>query len=253
MRKLVHSLFAASIATTALVCSSGASATVIVGAERLTAIGVESMTSEQSEDGTTTEQTLDSTTVALFGSGRGLFSPLGGALFPRMGVDGVLGPGVTLGGSLMYTRTSIESETSLTIGGVTTKESDELPTISWLLLHPRIGYLASLGDAFYIWPRGGITYSAFSLEAENETIINGVETNQTQEVTYSFVTGTLELMFLASPIEGGAISFGAFADLPLGGETDAEEDPEDPLDPTPEPADLSLLSYGVVAGLALMF
>jgi hypothetical protein len=253
MGKLVSLLGVSAVGVGLLAHTTNAAGTVIVGAERLTGVGAESVTQTQEEGGVESEQTVDTTTIALLGSGRGSLLPLGGSLFPRIGVDGVLGPGVTLGGSLMYTRTSGEVENSVTVAGETDTSKDDQPTISWLLLHPRVGYMAPLSPTFWIWPRGGITYSVTSLESENEAFINGVVTNQTRETTLTFTQATLELLFLASPLEGGAITSGAYADLPLGGESATEIDPRDPVDPEPEALDMSLVSYGLVAGVALMF
>jgi hypothetical protein len=210
-------------------------------------------TTEQDESGVSTENSVNSTVVGLFGAGRASFVPVGGTVFPRLGVDGVLGPGVTLGGSLMYVIVTGEQESSVTAGGMTTKDKEDLPSLSWFLLHPRIGYLADLSPAFSIWPRGGVSYSAVSYELESETFINGMETTQTNTVTISTTTATLELLFLAKPMEGAGITFGAFADLPLSGGTEAESDPEDPADPPPDSADVSLTSFGVVAGVAVIF
>lgn len=226
---------------------------MIVSGERLVGIGVETLDNEQEEGGVSSEASVSTTVVALFGTGRTGLLNVGGTVFPRLGIDGVLGPGVTLGGSLMYAVTSGETENSTTIGGTTTNEKEDLPTFSWFLLHPRVGYLAELSPTFSIWPRGGISYNSVSMELESDAFIDGVMTTQTNTATFTTTTATLELQFVAEPVEGAGITFGAFADLPLGGEAEAESDPEDPLNPSPDPSDLSLTSYGIVAGVALLF
>jgi hypothetical protein len=168
-------------------------------------MGTETMTTEQTENGTTSEESVEQTNIALLGRGNRLFNVLGSALFPRLAVDASVGPGVTLGGSLVYDAGWGETESKMTVGGTSITDKEELPEVSWFLLHPRVGYVVN--DAFALWPRAGITYSQLQFTQESEEIVNGVMTTVTREGTISMTDFTVEFLLAASPVPGAAFVF----------------------------------------------
>jgi hypothetical protein len=223
----------------------------IIGGERLISVGAETLTTEQSQAGVTDTDTIESTAVSLLGQGRLAISGFGPSLLPRVGLDGVLGPGVTLGGSVFYTRTSGETENETSSAGLSTSTKNDAPTIGWFVIHPRIGYALALGDQFALWPRAGITYSSITATTESELTVDGVVTDVETESTFSTTNFSLEVLVAASPVPHTAIVFGPFLDLPLGGSSETERTPSDPTFTNPDD-DVSYTAYGLVAGLALV-
>jgi hypothetical protein len=65
--------------------------------------------------------------------------------FPRIGFDGFIAPSISVGGSLTYFHLSTSA------GG-----NDN--SLNGFLVAPRLGYVARLAPAVWLWPRAGITY-----------------------------------------------------------------------------------------------
>lgn len=225
---------------------------LIVGAERIMGVGVETVSTSETEAGVTQEQRIEATTIALFGQGRFTAAGLGPSLIPRLSFDGVLDQGVTLGGSFVYTRSSGETEEETSQAGISMTTSDDSPTLTWLSIHPRVGFVANLSDAVAIWPRAGITYSSLGIESESTSFIGGVETTVTSEATISFTELSLELLFVASPVPHAAFVFGPYLDYGLSGDAETEQSPSTAVVDEPD-IDIDYTSYGIVAGLALVF
>jgi hypothetical protein len=100
----------------------------------------------------------------------------------------------------------------------------------------------------------GITHTRHwaSDEDEDEDEM-GNEVTVTETVTIAFTSLTLEAMLVATPAPNVAIVFGPYLDLGLGGGSESETTPDvDPTEITTE-NDLTYTSYGVSAGIALVF
>src|SRR5688572_21207188 len=106
----------------------GTDAQFVFGVERVTGVFWNRL---QLEDDNVTE-TSTGTDIALFGNGV-LPNP---HTMPRLGLDYFVIEGFSLGGSLVYWRTSGETENETAAASNT---SDD-PTISQFLIHPRVGY-----------------------------------------------------------------------------------------------------------------
>jgi hypothetical protein len=113
----------------------------------------------------------------------GFLAPPGAPVYTnaRLGIDGFVTEGLSIGGSFAYW-------------------SYDGP--SGVLFAPRVGYAFEFSNSFGFWPRGGLTYRNFS--AGN---------NRDEELAL-----TLEGMFYGSPVNHFAFIFGPAFDIGLVGD-----------------------------------
>ena len=204
---------------------------VIVSADRL--FGFYSINITETESGAETE--TNSTLVNLLWA---IGDPSAPSIVPRLAIDGVVGPGVTLGGSIGYV--SFAGET--TDAGTT----QDNPTQAFFVFNPRVGYIASLSDVISLWPRLGFAYAANSLDFEDS--VSGVSIDRT--VTLTFLT--IDPVLVIHPIPHVGFLIGPVIDISLSGSTDASVSGAPPGSFIAEP-DVSEQVYGLTAGLAVFF
>lgn len=118
--------------------------------------------------------------------GLGWSQPLSGALSttPRLGIDYFLSNNFTLGGS---------------IGFWSGSDDDSDVTTTAFLIAARAGYALRLGHSVTFWPRGGFTYSTYSIEDSS--------------LDYYTFALTVEAPFCFALTEGFALTLGPNLDL----------------------------------------
>lgn len=161
--------------------SPAESGTILLSVDRVFGLTSSTVTEKDSGGGATAEVTQSTAEFSLLGR-----SPMsaGGLLFstPRLSLDFVVGPGITLGGGIGYTVVSQEAESKVTVNGSTATETDDGPSATGFLFAPRVGYLAVFGPYIGLWPKLGITYISVNSESssgdtETSTGITGFSTD----------------------------------------------------------------------------
>ena len=213
----------------------GTDAQFVFGVERVTGVFWNSFKLETD----TTTITSTGTDIALFGNGVES-SPHS---LPRLGLDYFVIEGFSLGGSLVYWRSSGETESETPAGSATTDN----PTTSQFLIHPRVGYSFVIDETFAVWPRAGITYSNLSTEDTDTNPATGAEVTQTTSI--SNLALSLDVPVVISPIENFAILIGPFVDLGVSGTFSIENDPA-PAGGDPPEQDSKLTTIGLSMGIA---
>jgi hypothetical protein len=178
---------------------------ILVGAERLFGLSVNRVTTDTSAGDTS----LDQTHFGLFLANG---TPVPNVyLVPRLALDFALADGLTLGGSIGFLVS--DYDTSAT-NGSSTVEADG-PTITTLLLSPRVGYVLGIGRIAGLWLRGGFTYFRSAVGEDTDGNATSSETNWGLAID-------LEPTLLLTPFEhfGFTVSFNI--DLPLAGKRTVE-------------------------------
>ena len=195
---------------------TAARASFILSAESLLGVANIRRSATQTSDFQTRTQTSSGFSVHLF-KGAEMLDPFGQA---RLGLDGVLGPGVTLGGSIGYA--TFEE----TVGRTTN-------TTSGFVVVPRLGYMLGPSRYLGIWLRAGIGYARLKLN-------NGGES-----VTQRAVDLVVDPMLVVTPLPHVGLTMGPSLNVGLGGDLRSNAPNLD--------VDATSSSYGLSAGLALLF
>lgn len=132
---------------------------------------------------------------------------------PRAGVDYVLAPNITIGGSLFLTL-PITSTRSSTQNGTTT--SRDGTTQNAIGLGARGGYILPLAHKVSLWARGGLSYTR---EGSTSTNNNG---NNQQSVSISQFALNLEGLFVIEVTQHFGLQLGPVIDVPLSGTEHSE-------------------------------
>ncbi len=132
---------------------------------------------------------------------------------PRVGLDYVVVPNVTIGGDIIlyFTlggNTSTEQDTQ---GGTTTTTSDGNPGITLFGIAPRGGYILGLNDMFSLWLRGGFSYYTWTAK---QTTNNG---NTTVTAGQNQPAIDLEPQIVFTPIPHVGFTAGLTMDIPFAG------------------------------------
>lgn len=209
----------------------GRAGQIVIGAERLVGIQAESLKQEGDDS---SDSTTSVTSISLLGKGSTLIDSgrSGPATVPRLSFDGFVIDGLSLGGALVYWRSSGSEEPN--------GEGDEadLNTLSTFQIAPRIGYAWPLSDAWSFWPRLGIEYTNYNVSNDDTDA----------ETSLSFLEASVEALFAVSPVPHFALVFGPYLELPM--MASVSYDGPGSTDPD---VDLSYLSYGITAGIAGVF
>jgi hypothetical protein len=237
--------FAALTGTLALLAASSAWAqdefatqgTLALSADRLFGFTLTKSTTE-TDAGVKTTNT--ETTISLLG--RGASSPYS---VPRLGIDGFVTDGLSLGGSLIFATQSSDSETES--GGQSVSEDG--PTSRVFVIAPRVGYGVMFDDVFGIWPRGGITYYTSSAKVEDVNPFDGTPIEV--DVSINGLALTLEVPLVISPVPHVALTIGPTLDLPLTGTNETEITAGGTTTTTKE--DSTIFEFGIQAGLLAWF
>jgi hypothetical protein len=127
---------------------------------------------------------------------------------PRFGLDGVIGPGVTIGGAAwLYTDLSATNGTTPANGGSSTS-SDQPKYTSWGIA-PRVGYIPFLGDAVSFWARAGFEYNSVS---SSTVTSNGTGGNSVTQLALD-----VDALLVITPCNHFGITIGPAAAIPLTG------------------------------------
>jgi hypothetical protein len=234
---------------------------VVLGAERLTGLFFENIsvktttTFDNGTGGTTTtesEAEAHTTTFALFGTSTGFFGSEEAtagltSMAPRLAVDVFVASGFSVGGALTYVHSSGTTESRP--DGEPADEEDQ-PSIDGVVFAPRVGFAVPLSPVFAIWPRAGITHSVYWASEEND--LGGGET-ETTKLTLFFTDLTIEGMVAVTPAPNVAIIFGPYLDLGLAGGVTSETQPDQTPSGFESDTDWNYTSYGLTAGIALVF
>ncbi|MCB9587993.1 MAG: outer membrane beta-barrel protein [Polyangiaceae bacterium] len=206
---------------------------VALGVERLFGINHWSSTAKPSEK---PEVTLSGTSIGLVVNG-GTTATFDEATFPmpysipRLALDYMVADGVSIGGSIGYTRRTGEVEA----GG----QTSDVPTVTALVLAPRVGYVFPLTDGVDFWLRAGVTYFRAAYEYD-------VQNTPSDDSLTGFALSADGALVL-SPIAGFGFYLGPTVDVGLSGTYTDEGGGGS------EDVDATLSSFGLNAGLVGWF
>jgi hypothetical protein len=206
----------------------------VFGVDRVMGVFANSLKAEPDGGGSSTTTSTD---IALFGNVASLSS------MPRLALDFFPIEGLSLGGSLVYWRSSGETELESAAGASVTSDS---PTVSLFLIHPRVGWSFVIDETFAVWPRAGIIYGNRSIESTETDPTTGASQDTT--ISFSTLALSLDVPVVISPIENFAILIGPFVDFGVSGSTSVETDPAPAADP-PD-TDTKLTTFGLSVGIA---
>jgi hypothetical protein len=199
---------------------------------------------------TTRELKHSGTDIAFLGAGApfsGNTVAINPFIIPRVAFDGMLGNGLTLGGSISYFVASGEQESPDLGSGAIRKQ--DTPTSSVFLLAPRLGVMLQASPKIGVWLRGGVTRVSMSTEEEETDPDTGQTFVDTNTITMVDITLDPQLVFAPVPhvgiLLGAAVDMGVSGTIErtnsIGGTSVKEED------------GFTATSYGVTAGLAAIF
>ncbi|MBM4361142.1 MAG: outer membrane beta-barrel protein [Deltaproteobacteria bacterium] len=135
---------------------------------------------------------------------------------PRLGFDGFVIDGLSIGGTLGIYTASLEDNDATAF-----------------LVAPRVGYATYFSDSVGIWPRGG--FSLYSLKLSND--------NANGDVTTRYFAFDVEAPFLFNLADWLAIHAGPTIDVSLSGSREVDTRGGD------VEIDMSLFSFGLAAGI----
>jgi hypothetical protein len=236
----------------------GQAGQVVFGAERLTGIYRDQVTTKSEVTTTTIDPTtgqpitttrlvdseITTTTFGVFGMNAGTpvnFVPTTDASLPRLALDFLPIDGLSIGGSFMY----------LTRSATQTRDGVEDPddvSVNTLVLYPRVGYAYPFDETFGIWPRVGVVYSRDQLHTKNVNESAGTTTDRT--ATIHFIDLGLEGMFYISPMKHFAILVGPYGEIGLDGGSKSESDTPGA---TNQSRDAKATSFGLSVGVVGYF
>lgn len=183
------------------------SGTFALGAERLTGMF-------HADDKTEGQPTQGTTTLALLGNGGNIGTPSQAFLLPRVGLDGFIVDGLSLGGNLIVWHASYE-------GGSATS----------FIIEPRIGFAFMFGRVVGIWPRGGFAYWNFSSSPDQGPNAG------TDAHTFAF---NIDVPLIIRPVRNFAITVGPVLDVGFAGKESVNNGPN---------RDISFTQFGLSAGM----
>jgi hypothetical protein len=132
---------------------------------------------------------------------------------PRVGLDYVIIPNVTLGGDLVAYFTlggSTSNQVDRTNGTSTTTTTDN-PSVVLFGIAPRGGYILGLTDMFSLWLRGGLSFYTVS----SKSTTTNPDRSQTNSQHQFAIDLDPQLVF--TPIPHLGFTAGLTADIPFGG------------------------------------
>jgi len=148
-------------------------------------------TTVPTQTGTTTTKTTHETTTSQF-SFLGHYLPISVGQVPRLSFDAFVGPGISLGGSIMYDYYSYGHKDN----GV--EDPDKQSTGIWLL-SPRVGFGHMFTPVVGIWPRAGVTYAHESTDSPSTNVTTGVVTHTTSSTGALYYTMDVNLVVTPLP------------------------------------------------------
>jgi hypothetical protein len=180
-----------------------------------------SHSSEQQSVGGMT-QTTTSDNFTLLSNPHG--AEVGAYTFPRLALDGFVGPGVSLGGALSFFHSSSSPQTS-----------------TGFVLAPRVGFVARLAPTVSLWPRGGITFITTSTDTK-------VGTMAITSASGNLLAFTIEAPLAFNLSRWAAVLVGPTIDVGLSGSNKTTP----ALGGATTTTDNKVTEFGLQAGLALV-
>jgi hypothetical protein len=157
---------------------------------------------------------------------------------PRLALDAVIGPGITLGGSIGYSTRSGDATTTQTLRGFEPQtQDDSLATESVFVFVPRFGYLIAPSRYVGVWLRAGVGYAAVSAK----------DTDDAFDVTQTSVDIMVDPMLVITPLAHVGFLIGPQLNIGVGGSTSGSVGGESAPDNS-----MRRSAYGVSAGIALL-
>jgi hypothetical protein len=235
MRSKLAIVLAGLFATTPALAQErfGKSGTLAISAERLFGL-VHTSTKFEDEDDDDTSVTVSGTNFSLLVPADGSVGPLYST--PRIGGDYFVIDGLSVGAALGFFTDSSSQEVK---AGNVSQEVDG-PSVSGILLAPRVGYAFMFQPNIGIWPRGGLTWIHGS-SSENE--------DPKDETTTNVTAFTLEVPLVIAPVPHVAFLVTPALDIGIGG--GSKMDRVDPLPDTE--TDVKSTEFGVTGAITVYF
>jgi hypothetical protein len=169
---------------------------------------------------------------------------------PRVGLDYVIVPHVTIGGdvAIYFTLGGNTSTDTTSTAGMTQTNSAGNPSVLVFGVEPRGGYIWPLTDLFSLWLRGGFSYFISS----SKSTTGPTNAQSTVTLTTNQFALDLDPQIVFTPFPHVGFNAGLTADIPLtGGHS------QDTTDPTGRSMTLSAWSsvayFGLTAGMFVYF
>jgi hypothetical protein len=208
--------------------------TLAIGGEHLTGLfhtSISASANNVESDGSVTH-------FALLGMGSG--AP---AETPRIGLDGFVIDGLSLGGTLGIDHSSGDQNAAVGAGAITVSTSGSSSSTT-LILAPRIGYAVMFTNSIGIWPRGGIVY--YHSWISNEPIATPGTPRPSTDATLHFIGLGLDAPFIFAVSPGFAITAGPMMELAFDGGYSLDNPP---AGTTVTSIDMSYTTFGLSVGL----
>jgi hypothetical protein len=171
---------------------------------------------------------------------------------PRIGLDFVVIPNLTVGASVGYIHRGSTRDTT-SAAGVTVTD-DHRPSGNGFLLNPRVGYVIGLTPTIAIWARGGLTYFYAKTTDEN---VNGMGVvTSTNKFALDGFALSLDPQVVFAPAPHFGVTLGPVLDLPLAGSSKNENTPMTggmAGVTTTTTTSVKITNFGLIAGLAGYF
>ncbi|MGH7438345.1 MAG: hypothetical protein ACRENE_21895 [Polyangiaceae bacterium] len=137
-------------------------------------------------------------------------------LVPRIGVDTVVGPHITLGGGIwVLTDVSASTSTNASFMGMNVNTSQDAPKTTYWGIAPRVGYLLPLASNMALWPRAGIEYHSASDSTVTNTVNGSTSTSGGGGLNQFSMD--LEANFVITPVDHFGFNILLYGAIPLSG------------------------------------
>jgi hypothetical protein len=161
---------------------------------------------------------------------------------PRLGIDGMLSNGLTLGGSLSYVVASGKQDSLVSGTSTPTKRTDDNPTETTFVFAPRIGIMLQASPYLGVWLRGGM--SRISLSDESQVTLPSGGAPSTVTSTTTLLNITLDPQLVITPVPHVGITVGAPLDIGVSGTAASSA--------SSVTQDVKASSYGIAGGLVVI-
>jgi opacity protein-like surface antigen len=206
----------------------------ILGADRLSPLF--SYSKDTRSDNNNASITTTTTSMSLLWSG----NPQDMYDIPRLGLDYVVAPNITVGGNFFATLPMSSKQAVSDNGTTVTQDNDKVSAFG---LSARAGYVMGLGPKLMLWARGGLGYAHVGTTIPN----NGGNGNNDRYNSLSQFGLNLEPQFVFSPGAHVGLMAGPVLDIPLSGTYHTERTQNGTT--TSTDFDASQFHFGINVGL----
>jgi hypothetical protein len=162
---------------------------------------------------------------------------------PRIGIDGFIIDGLSLGGTLAIGHTAQTDKTAVAGGSTSTDSSGTA-----VLFAPRVGYGVMFSEHVGIWPRGGFSYFTASSDGSGTVSVGGVAINAGgTSVSRHYFSLNIDVPFLFKLAPNFAITAGPTIDVSLDGSQKVDLNGGGTAT-----NDASYAAFGIAAGLVAL-